>query len=223
MGKSKKPRDNEGLRDYYRQLSHEELVEKAVILDGIALAALLKKQSERAWINRDLIHDDLTGILNNRGLKQAFAARSEHRFRQADKAKPDLVAVVDLDKFKEINDTFGHKVGNQSLRKVAEMLKTTVREDDIVGRFGGDEFMLFLHNATLDEGVRIGEKIRRYTSMFGQLGNNDVPVPTLSIGIAEVDYTLSFDDMYHKADMAMYEAKRGGRDQVHILLPQTDL
>jgi diguanylate cyclase (GGDEF)-like protein len=207
--------------EYFRRnfTTYDELLAQTVLLEGFAKAALQKNQANRARANLDATHDDLTGILNRRGLRQAFNDRKVHRSRKEDLAKPDLVAIIDLDKFKEINDTYGHKGGDMALQSIAELLSTSKRDGTLYGRLGGDEFLAFLHNTTLDEGLGWGQRIQTYIARFNEAAKLDVPLPTVSIGIAEIDYSLPFDEMYHSADVPMYAAKEAGRNQVHILQP----
>lgn len=219
MSEKRRASDTEGDRELFETLSREELIDKLVEYDVMLKGLLSSKRVEAAFQKRRRETDDLTRILNRPGLRSSYNDRLRHRGREEDRAKPDLVAMIDLDKFKEINDSAGHAAGDFALRSVAQLIRENVRRDDIVGRYGGDEFMVMLLNATLDEGNKIGEKIRRQAEAANLASPSSQPLPTLSIGIAEIDYGLSFSKMYHAADLAMYAAKGAGRNQVHILQP----
>jgi diguanylate cyclase (GGDEF)-like protein len=216
-------RKTDNSREFFETLSREELVDKLVQYDRMLRGALNSNQKESAYQKRQRETDDLTRVLNRAGLQSAYLERLEHRERYEDKVRPDLVAMVDLDKFKEINDSAGHPAGDIALRSVANLIKANTRRDDIVGRYGGDEFIIFILNATLEEGRKVGEKIRSKAEEASMISKPGHLLPTLSIGIAEVDYSLSFSEMYHKADVAMYAAKVAGRNQVHLLSPGDEL
>lgn len=150
--------------------------------------------------------DELTGLHNRRG----FFTLVEHQFIIAKRNKKDVVMLyADLDDFKMVNDTFGHDEGDILLREVANILKATFRESDIVARIGGDEFVIF-PSIEQDEVnadrmvVRLQEKIETYNS---QKQNYSL---SLSIGIArfEKGFSYTVDDLLSKADHVMYDQKR---------------
>jgi len=210
------PRDPEQAQAHYERLSDEDRIALLVARD--ASIRLLKQLHEEAVAEG--VTDDLTRVLNRRGM-QAQYERSAHRHnRQGDTGKPDLLLMVDLDDFKLINDTRGHAEGDKSLRKVGGLISATVRGGDAVGRVGGDEFIAFLYGATLEEGAEAAQRIAangRILSAQEEAGESPVIIPTLSMGLAKIDYLLPFDEAMDIADAAMYQAKQGGKDQFHIL------
>ncbi|WP_245593366.1 sensor domain-containing diguanylate cyclase [Azospirillum halopraeferens] len=156
--------------------------------------------------------DPLTGIYNRRSFmemsRQALARSS--RFHQ-----PMSVLVLDVDHFKSVNDSFGHAVGDDALRAVAGACQSILREYDILGRLGGEEFMVCLPGTTVDEARVVAERLRRYLARLGIAGPNGRFHVTVSIGIAGVEGGCdTLDQAIHRADLALYRAKREGRNRV---------
>nr|WP_052479270.1 GGDEF domain-containing protein [Kibdelosporangium sp. MJ126-NF4]CEL23256.1 GGDEF/response regulator receiver domain protein [Kibdelosporangium sp. MJ126-NF4]CTQ94418.1 GGDEF/response regulator receiver domain protein [Kibdelosporangium sp. MJ126-NF4] len=118
--------------------------------------------------------------------------------------------MIDVDHFKQINDKHGHLVGDTVLRRVAETLKAEVRSGDLVGRFGGDEFVVFLADTTGGDAMVMAERIRR--SIVRTVSQSIVDI-SVSIGVAACDGGRLLDDLLHAADVALYKAKGGGRNQ----------
>ena len=143
--------------------------------------------------------DDLTGILNRRGLL--------HRLQIAATEPGWVVAYIDVDRFKTINDSGGHGAGDEALRNVAAAISSTAAEGSIIGRLGGDEFVvaspMTVHPVVVGERIRDGVR---------QLGGR----PTVSIGIARARVGESVDAVLNKADMALRRAKRAGKDRVMV-------
>ena len=153
--------------------------------------------------------DALTQIPNRR----EFHERGRQVFAQAQRQGAPFTAVfIDLDRFKEINDTFGHAVGDQLLMSVADTVREYVRVSDIPGRLGGDEFALLLPNMKADAAAGYVEKLRG--RLLDVMRARKWPV-TFSIGVASYRVTPpDFDGLLKQADSLMYEAKRGSRDQI---------
>jgi len=124
--------------------------------------------------------------------------------------------MLDIDHFKEINDTLGHKAGDFALKKLAQIMKTYTREIDILGRFGGEEFVAVLVETTLEEAYHAAERLR---SMIENNFKHDSTIRhlTVSIGLSDLKpETTSFYHLMDEADAAMYVAKNSGRNQVQI-------
>jgi diguanylate cyclase (GGDEF)-like protein len=133
------------------------------------------------------------------------------------------VALLDIDKFKKINDTYGHLVGDQVIKEIARTLSSELREYDLAGRFGGEEFSLLLPQTRAVDAFRIAERIRATIAALsiiapGASGGERVHV-TVSIGVAALDSgsERKFPDLMAAADAALYRAKDGGRDQVQMI------
>jgi diguanylate cyclase (GGDEF)-like protein len=168
--------------------------------------------------------DKLTGLWNKAGWDRAAA----RRLRDArDHGRSYAVALVDLDRFKRVNDTLGHLVGNEVLQAVAHVLAQNVRDGDVVGRFGGEELVIALPDADADEARQVAERLLTgirairipTTRMFGGepviVGGPQWPC-TASIGVVVSTSVVELDALLDRADQAMYRAKNSGRDQVVI-------
>ncbi|XKG90321.1 EAL domain-containing protein [Vreelandella venusta] len=159
-------------------------------------------------------HDVLTG-LGNRSL---FNDRLSHDFELA-KRQSCLMAVlfIDLDEFKPINDTLGHKVGDKLLISVAERLSSVVRPSDTLVRFGGDEFVLLLPDLqSQEDAVDVAERVLEEIARPHQVGNNELHI-SASIGIATISEQLEHSEkLLQQADMAMYKAKQQGRNTYEV-------
>ena len=122
--------------------------------------------------------------------------------------------MIDIDRFKKLNDTFGHAVGDHVLREVAQAIAGAVREDDVPARFGGEEFAVLLENPGPEIAIEVGERVRRAVSSL-DLRKLGVPGVSVSVGVSVAsspDQLL--EDVIDEADRALYRAKRGGRDRV---------
>jgi diguanylate cyclase (GGDEF)-like protein len=174
---------------------------------GIAQA--LSERTDEATIDR------LTGVSN----RQTLLAHLFSEVERANRYERALsVAFVDIDHFKNVNDTYGHGVGDVVLRGVAQTLKTNMRATDVVGRYGGEEFMLVLTETDVEEGGVLTEKLRNLVARqeFPVEGFQKLSV-TISIGIAGgIGQTLRMDTLVRDADAAMYSAKSLGRNQTYI-------
>ncbi len=154
-------------------------------------------------------HDGLTGILNRGAVLDQAAAL----VRLRPEVRPTLVVVLaDVDHFKRINDTLGHIAGDEVLRAVGHRLTDAVRAGDLVGRYGGEEFIVFLAGASIEA----HDPVTRLMNAIGEdpfeTGAGQVSV-TLSAGWAVLEHDLSIEDAIRRADEALYEAKAGGRNQ----------
>jgi diguanylate cyclase (GGDEF)-like protein len=158
--------------------------------------------------------DPLTGVANRRQLFQ----RLESEMARAERYDTPLsVLMVDVDHFKRLNDAAGHRVGDDALRKVSDVLRTRVRKVDTVARYGGEEFMILLPQTSKADAVEVGEKLRRAVLDTAALASPSQPTGhiTISIGVASypVDATEQ-DTLVDCVDAALYGSKRGGRNKV---------
>lgn len=154
--------------------------------------------------------DSLTGILSRRAFKdegqRLFALAKRH-------SQPLSCVVFDIDRFKSINDTFGHAAGDQVLLDAAKHCQSSLRQTDLIGRLGGEEFAILLPHTGKEAALEVAEKIR---TAIGQLRFGGLPIDkvTASFGIAALDKSINdLDSLIKEADGAMYEAKKGGRDK----------
>ena len=154
--------------------------------------------------------DELTGLLN----KRAITERLSHEVDRARRYKAPLALIIcDLDRFKQINDTFGHEAGDRVLALVARTLAGTLRKADIIGRMGGDEFMLVLPQTPLEGAIEIAERVRRNVEEVSY--PSDITIrTTLSLGIAAYQGIPDPNEMLRRADTALYDAKKTGRNRI---------
>lgn len=153
--------------------------------------------------------DFLTGLSNRQHFETVFA---EHTHTVGRKIS-DALILIDIDRFKSINDTHGHVIGDQVIKTVAECIKKNTRLSDIAVRWGGDEMMIYAPRITLAQAAKLAEKIRqqvhaRFLPDIGQI--------SISCGVAMLRMGDSLTQLLHRADQALYEAKQAGRNQVAI-------
>ena len=165
--------------------------------------------------------DRLTHVTNRPML---LATLYEEVERAARYGRPLTVAFIDLDLFKPINDTFGHEAGDTVLASVADVLRQSIRRTDIVGRYGGEEFVIVFPETTVDEATAVAEKLRLLVSKQQfRVGHDEVIGVTVSIGLAGGHgQPLRVDDLLRDADAAMYAAKSLGRDQTYVFAEVDD-
>lgn len=159
------------------------------------------------------ITDSLTGLLNRRGFFN-YAERELSRFQRVNKAFS--LIMVDLDHFKEVNDTYGHPFGDKVLQEMAQICLKDIRKIDLIGRYGGDEFIILLPDTKSERAVQVAERIRACFESF-RLDTEDGKSLsfTASFGVAQADaQTQTLDDLIPQADAALYASKNKGRNQV---------
>ena len=189
----------------------------SVVLEGIVLDISDRKQLERE-LEEMAIRDSLTGLFNRRELSRALEEELERAKRYE---RPLALLWIDFDHFKDVNDNWGHAAGDAVLCSVSRILQDSVRSVDVVGRFGGEEFVIVLPEMGQEEAIDTAERLRqkvRNKPVFLDSGHN-VPV-TISIGVAVYPVHGHTRDMLSAAaDKAMYQAKMQGRDCVAMAQP----
>ncbi len=160
--------------------------------------------------------DPLTGLLDRRG----FMGEARRRLQFADRRDGSLALLyIDLDRFKQINDGFGHAVGDAVLHAFARVALAGVRDDDVVARIGGEEFVILLDDTPIEGAKRVAERIRTEFRGIAVAGLPDDFAVTLSVGIAASVHGENLDAFMARADAALYEAKAAGRDRVRVGSP----
>lgn len=186
------------------------------LLGALATTAAAALQNARlhAQIQHQAITDELTSLYNRRGLAEVGGREvtRAHRFKH-----PLAAIMVDIDDFKHINDTCGHLCGDQVLRQVAHCLETNVRSIDILGRYGGDEFVILLPETDLSTAAEVAERlaarVRELRISFGE----KILQTSLSIGVSLVTpRTRDLEALFAQADQSLYKAKQRGKDCVEI-------
>ncbi len=158
-------------------------------------------------LNRLATQDPLTGLANHRVFHEQLRAELARARRQGLRL---CVAVLDLDHFKQVNDRYGHLVGDEVLRETGERLRAVVREGETLARVGGEEFAWILTD--LDEGGAFAA-VERARRVIGDAPFAEAGTVTMSAGVAELQPTDAADDLYSRADRALYRAKQNGRNQ----------
>jgi diguanylate cyclase (GGDEF)-like protein len=218
--------DGEALYNEVAESSAAILVTFAVAaIPLLALAALpvvgvLQRSANHVKLVSDARKDSKTGLLNAATWERESMAELGRAVRTE---SPLAIAMVDIDKFKVINDTYGHLVGDQVLKEIAGALNTVLRDYDLAGRFGGEEFALLLPQTRAVDAFRIAERVRARIAALsiiaaGSSGGERVQV-TVSIGVAALDSgsKRELSELLAAADAALYRAKDGGRDQVQMI------
>ncbi len=168
-------------------------------------------------LERLAMTDELTGLANRR----AFFVRGEEELKMARRyAAPLSLLMLDIDRFKGINDNHGHHVGDQVLQLVATTMQTLIREVDKLGRIGGEEFAILLPNTGPEEASKLAERLRRGVEKKTLQRENQVICVTISVGVASFgSNTKTLDDLLRDADAALYLAKNQGRNRVVLFDP----
>jgi diguanylate cyclase (GGDEF)-like protein len=181
----------------------------------VGLVALRERARERAFsleldLEAQAIEDSLTGVLSRRGFGKAAEAVVARSLRRSE---PVGVLVIDLDHFKAVNDTHGHAAGDAVLREATKAWRGVLRESDLLGRLGGEEFAVLLPLTELRQPRDVAERIRDVTSRLTLPGAAAIQVTT-SVGVAAVRAQESLAQALERADLALYQAKRAGRNRV---------
>ena len=166
--------------------------------------AMIANDRLQEELNHHATHDPLTGALNRR----AFALLAEKQVAQAARTgRPLAVLMMDLDHFKRINDTLGHSGGDATLCRFVAVAGDVLRAEDVLCRFGGEEFVALLPHAEAAQAVAAAERLRLAFAATGA---------TVSIGVASLRPGEDLEDLLRRADAALYDAKRAGRDRTHL-------
>jgi diguanylate cyclase (GGDEF)-like protein/PAS domain S-box-containing protein len=176
-------------------------------------------EEEKKHLIKKLNHlsttDSLTGLLNRRALNDIL----DHEIDRASRYSSDLSLILcDIDRFKLINDTYGHRAGDLALQAISESLKNTLRKADVIGRYGGDEFMMILPETSISGAASLAEKIR------AAVENTELELPggksnrlSMSIGVSSCCAAVeNSDTIVARADAALYASKQAGRNKVSV-------
>ena len=201
-----------GAMELYLNAWRELTEDQADLLNGVASQAaiairhaqLFEAQEENA------LTDELTRLPNRRALAQRFLQEMQRARRHHNSI---AFMMVDIDHFKQVNDTYGHLNGDAVLAELAQILVTGARESDVCARYGGEEFALILHETT-ESGARVlAERIRAKVAAATFPGGLKM---TISVGVAATEEPALFTQLIDRADQALYAAKQGGRNQVRV-------
>lgn len=221
----------------YRKRPHEKVPEPAVVklvreggtetwvevrntlvCDGcgelVAIEGILRDVTKQVRRQRKLMHlathDPLTNAANRRLLYKAL----KQAVRDSKSGKVSTLLVIDVDNFKSVNDAYGHDVGDRALMSLARLLEDELRAGELLARLGGDEFAALLRGVALDEGLRIGERLRRVVAESKVVINGHSIQFSLSVGVASTRSSRTARGLFGQADRAMYAAKAKGGNRV---------
>jgi diguanylate cyclase (GGDEF)-like protein len=181
----------------------------------IFVIAALREGKEMAE-RKQAARDDLTGLPNRRGFSEMGDRLIARCYAEG---KPIGVAVIDLDNFKSVNDRFGHAMGDAVLKRFALVAQSALRNNDVIGRVGGEEFAMLLHGSDTVASAAIVERIRRAFQAEAEFIDG-IPVrATLCAGVAGANTKVSLESLLKDADIALYRAKNSGRNRVQTLTP----
>ena len=186
----------------------------SLLVASLGFIFMHKERADEA--NRRLAAlDELTGVANRRSI---IAALDRDVSRAIRTREPLAVMMVDIDFFKHINDTHGHLAGDQVLRNVVDVIRHRIRAQDIVGRYGGEEFMVLLCDTTLQGARQLAEQLREAVQASFCPWNGERLAVTVSVGVfgGRLEPGDGWDQLIHAADQALYRAKQGGRNRVEI-------
>lgn len=210
-----------GELEYYRTDGSVMLGEVQVIpqldADGrvVQILGVTRDISDRRLFETELARlaatDPLTGVWNRRHGQELVTAVAAHARRHAG---PVSLLMLDIDRFKAVNDTYGHLAGDQVLAEIARRLLENLRSTDMVARWGGEEFVILLRDCALEQALAIAEKIR---SRIADSPFDDVSAVSVSVGVAERRQDDDLTSWLARADSALYKAKRAGRNAVRSI------
>lgn len=182
------------ISEYYRDQSHQ------------AITSITYNQKQKANT------DALTGLPNRRFIDAILLTKME---KSTSEFLPMAVLMCDVDRFKTVNDNYGHDIGDKALMHIAKLMQNQLRYSDVVARYGGEEFIICLPHASMRQALKIAEKLRKNIEDHPvNLDNGEELSLTASFGVAEVHSVVAFYNAVKQADEALYSAKRSGRNRV---------
>lgn len=183
---------------------------------GLMLALVLKARKNKRHLELLADTDGLTGVYNRRKIMQLF----QQQFEQAQRYDQSIsVAILDLDWFKQINDQFGHQTGDEVLWRFAALCRQQLRKSDLIGRIGGEEFMVIFPCTDQQAATQLAGRLCQKTRELEQVMAVPGLMISVSIGIASHNQFISGAEFIAAADKALYQAKQAGRDQVKLAEP----
>lgn len=178
----------------------------------VILNAVVKSKIERyRTLRRSMLQDSLTGLLNHITSKERLVAAVK---ASEAGSEPLTVAMIDIDHFKSVNDNYGHPMGDQVIRSLAWLLKQRLRKTDLVGRYGGEEFIVILPGSNAEQGLEVLDRIRRDFAQIKYPYKETWFGTTFSAGLSQFPNSTSAETLIKDADDALFDAKRGGRNQL---------
>jgi len=181
------------------------------IKPDLLIAAVTSRIERYRKLQTLMLRDGLTGLLNHTTIRENLAQEINRAGRNN---QPLAVAMLDIDQFKNVNDTYGHATGDKVLRSLAQMLSLRLRHTDLIGRYGGEEFLILLPNTTQTEAANLMDELRDAFSQVVHISHEEEFRVTFSCGVAAYPQQSELATLSEAADRALYEAKRQGRNRV---------
>ncbi|STQ91225.1 sensor domain-containing diguanylate cyclase [Iodobacter fluviatilis] len=192
--------------------SRDDLIEARAQADD-AQRRIIELENELTHVSQKVRTDQLTGALNRRGLEEIFDVELARALRSE---SPISIGLLDIDNFKKLNDSQGHAAGDAALVHLVSVVKDLLRPSDSVARYGGEEFVLVLPETDINEAVSVVQRLQRELTKRFFLNNNEKLLITFSAGVALVLPGEARDQVIERADQAMYQAKKLGKNRVEI-------
>lgn len=188
---------------------------KILAMISTSLSLAIRNAEIHRQVQESAVKDELTSLLNRR----AFLGAVGREFKRVVRHETPLaLIVIDIDRFKEINDRHGHLIGDRVIRNLADLLRGAVRDVDTIARYGGDEFVIILPRTNLREALIAAERIKKTVrdNAFNE-GERLIEI-TVSMGVAHcpLSHIQSPEDLFRAADQGLYSAKRKGRNRIGI-------
>ena len=194
------------------QTGADDFLVKTISDADLIRAVTLRTQRFRS-LSTVIRQDSLTGLLNH----VSFKLQMEAEYARANRAGADLAfAMIDIDNFKFINDTYGHPAGDRVLKGIAQLLITRLRKSDVVGRYGGEEFAVLMPDTSEEQAIALLNKLREQFSSIQYVSEQSKFSCTFSVGLSTAPPYQAIGDVIQAADAALYQAKHNGRNRICI-------
>lgn len=192
------------LQDFQGLEAELKRARRALEIKEIELKAVLAQAHE-------ITNTDVLTLLPNR--RKIIVDLQEEVIRSTRYGTPLSISIVDIDHFKDVNDTYGHAAGDDVLRTIAARLREQIRNPDTLGRYGGEEFLIVLPNSELNAALEQANRLCQHVRALRIESNSHNLSVTISVGVAQLKVTQeNWEQFLHRADVAMYQAKNNGRD-----------
>ena len=194
------------------ELGGDDFLQKPIADDRLLIAVRTRALRFRQ-LRSYMLCDGLTGLLNHVAIKTRLESEISRAHRQNEAL---IFAMLDIDNFKQVNDTYGHPVGDRVIKSVARMLKKRLRKSDLIGRYGGEEFAIILPETDIKTANKLLDDVRQNFSQITQQSHDDQFYCTLSTGATQLQPNDGLDSLINTADEALYEAKNTGKNKVCV-------